>query len=104
MLLRSLAGACFSQGVILLEEGSPGTAFALLALAARLAPQNPLHLYQVAKAASLLGERELLAELRGSLRERMRASPLMDEERFTRDLEHAYRQMWRKWCGEIPPA
>jgi len=28
----------------------------------------------------------------------MRASPLMDEERFTRDLEHAYRQMWRKWC------
>jgi len=22
----------------------------------------------------------------------------MDEERFTRDLEQAYREMWRKWC------
>ena len=58
----------------------------------------------VRRAARFAGERELLAELRGSLRERMRASALMDEERFTRDLEHAYRQMWRKWCGEIPPA
>jgi predicted O-linked N-acetylglucosamine transferase (SPINDLY family) len=28
----------------------------------------------------------------------MLASPLMDEERFTRDLEQAYREMWRKWC------
>jgi predicted O-linked N-acetylglucosamine transferase (SPINDLY family) len=52
----------------------------------------------VRRAARFAGERELLAQLRGSLRERMRASPLMDEERFTRDLEHAYRQMWRKWC------
>jgi len=37
--------------------------------------------------------------LRSSLRERMRASPLMDEARFTRDLEAAYRGMWRAWCG-----
>ncbi len=36
--------------------------------------------------------------LRSSLRERMRASPLMDEARFTRDLEAAYRGMWRAWC------
>jgi protein O-GlcNAc transferase len=28
----------------------------------------------------------------------MRASPLMDEARFARDLEHAYRLMWREWC------
>jgi len=52
----------------------------------------------VRRAVRFAGERELLAELRGSLRERMRASPLMDEERFVRDLEYAYRQMWRKWC------
>jgi predicted O-linked N-acetylglucosamine transferase (SPINDLY family) len=52
----------------------------------------------VRRAARFAGERELLAELRGSLRQRLRASPLMDEERFTRDLEQAYRQMWRKWC------
>ena len=41
----------------------------------------------------------LLAELRGSLRRRMKASPLMDEPRFARDLEAAYRQMWRAWCN-----
>ncbi len=56
----------------------------------------------VRRAARFAGERALLAELRGSLRSRMRASPLMDEARFTRDLEHAHRQMWRKWCGGIP--
>jgi protein O-GlcNAc transferase len=49
-------------------------------------------------AVRFAGQRERLAELRGSLRDRMRASPLMDEERFTRDLEQAYRQMWGDWC------
>jgi protein O-GlcNAc transferase len=57
----------------------------------------------VRRAARFAGERELLAELRGSLRNRMRASPLMAEEQFTRELEQAYRQMWRNWCAEIPP-
>lgn len=56
----------------------------------------------VRRAVRFAGERDLLAELRGSLRERMRASPLMDEERFTRDLEQAYREMWRKWCEGDP--
>jgi predicted O-linked N-acetylglucosamine transferase (SPINDLY family) len=40
-----------------------------------------------------------LVEVRKSLRERLRHSPLMDEERFVRDLETAYRGMWRDWCG-----
>ncbi|MFO1424005.1 MAG: tetratricopeptide repeat protein [Candidatus Competibacteraceae bacterium] len=39
-----------------------------------------------------------LAALRGSLRERMQASPLMDGARFTRNLEALYRSMWRAWC------
>ncbi|MGH8699723.1 MAG: tetratricopeptide repeat protein [Burkholderiales bacterium] len=39
-----------------------------------------------------------LIGLRKSLRERLRQSPLMDEERFVRDLENAYRQMWRAQC------
>ena len=52
----------------------------------------------VRRAVRFAGERELLAELRGSLRSRMLASPLMDEARFTRDLEQAYREMWRRWC------
>jgi predicted O-linked N-acetylglucosamine transferase (SPINDLY family) len=40
----------------------------------------------------------LLAELRKSLRDRFRQSPLMDEKQFVRDLENTYRDMWRAWC------
>ena len=39
-----------------------------------------------------------LAALRGSLREQVQASPLMDGARFTRNLETLYRRMWRAWC------
>jgi predicted O-linked N-acetylglucosamine transferase (SPINDLY family) len=39
-----------------------------------------------------------LAELRATLRQRMQQSPLMDVPRFTRQIEAAYRQMWRRWC------
>ena len=45
------------------------------------------------------GDRALIAELRRTLRERMRRSPLMDELQFARDVEDAYRRMWRTWCG-----
>jgi predicted O-linked N-acetylglucosamine transferase (SPINDLY family) len=34
-----------------------------------------------------------------ALRQRMRASPLMDEAGFARDMEALYRQMWRTWCA-----
>ena len=44
-------------------------------------------------ALEYAGQRELLCALRTSLRPRMRASPLMDEARFTRDLEAAYLSM-----------
>ena len=40
----------------------------------------------------------LLRSLRASLRESMRKSPLMDEARFVRDLEAAYRSIWHAWC------
>jgi predicted O-linked N-acetylglucosamine transferase (SPINDLY family) len=39
-----------------------------------------------------------LAELRRTLRSRMRASPLMDAPSFTRNIESAYRRMWQDWC------
>jgi protein O-GlcNAc transferase len=39
-----------------------------------------------------------LAELRSTLRQRLQASPLMDGPRFARNLETAYRTMWRRWC------
>jgi protein O-GlcNAc transferase len=40
-----------------------------------------------------------LAELRSSLRARMRASSLMDAPRFARAIEGAYRTMWERWCA-----
>ena len=56
----------------------------------------------VQRAIKFSSELELLSSLRVSLRERTRTSPLMDEERFTRDLELAYREMWRRWCEGVP--
>jgi protein O-GlcNAc transferase len=38
-----------------------------------------------------------LSELRSTLRARMRASPLMDAPRFARNIETAYRSIWRSW-------
>jgi predicted O-linked N-acetylglucosamine transferase (SPINDLY family) len=39
-----------------------------------------------------------LQELRATLREQMRGSTLMNVERFTRQLEEAYRAIWLQWC------
>jgi predicted O-linked N-acetylglucosamine transferase (SPINDLY family) len=39
-----------------------------------------------------------LTELRTTLRDRMTRSPLMNAPQFARDVEHAYRTMWRAWC------
>ena len=50
-------------------------------------------------AVERAGDKTAIAELRRTLRERMRRSPLMDELQFARDVEDAYRRMWRTWCG-----
>lgn len=52
----------------------------------------------VQRALRFAAEDARLAELRQTLRQRMRESPLMDEFRFARDIEDAYRHMWRAWC------
>jgi protein O-GlcNAc transferase len=52
-------------------------------------------------ATELAGDLPRLAELRATLRERMRNSPLMDARRFARDVEEAYRTVWREWCEEF---
>ena len=58
--------------------------------------QTPEQYVQI--AASLAGDLPRLAELRSTLRQRMQASPMMDAPRFARDVESAFRQMWRKCC------
>jgi len=50
-------------------------------------------------AAELAGDLSRVAQLRAELRERMRASPLMDSGRFARSVEGAYREGWRQWCA-----
>ena len=54
-------------------------------------------------ATKLAGDVEQLDRLRTTLRERLRRSPLMDSARFAREMESAYRQMWRNWCSAPTP-
>lgn len=53
-------------------------------------------------AGDLARDPERLARIRGGLRETMRTSPLCDGPGFVRELEQAYRSMWRTWCDQHP--
>ena len=53
----------------------------------------------VAIAAGLAGDVSRLAGLRQQLRGRLQRSPLMDSPRFTRALEAAFREAWRRYCA-----
>lgn len=54
----------------------------------------------IARAVEIATNREDLAALRETLRARMAASPLCDAEAFARDMEAAYRAVWRDWCAD----
>ncbi|MBL8689949.1 MAG: hypothetical protein JNL04_12655 [Rhodospirillaceae bacterium] len=53
-------------------------------------------------AIELAADVERRKELRGTLRTRLLASPICDGARMARELEGAYREMWREWCGQPP--
>jgi protein O-GlcNAc transferase len=63
-----------------------------------LIAQTPDQFVQL--ALDLAGDLPRLAEMRSGLREKMRQSPLMDAPRFARNVEAAYRQIWRTWCED----
>jgi predicted O-linked N-acetylglucosamine transferase (SPINDLY family) len=62
-----------------------------------LVAHSPDEYVRIAK--TLAGDLSRLAELRSTLRQQMQASPLVDAHQFARDVEAAYRQMWRAWTS-----
>jgi predicted O-linked N-acetylglucosamine transferase (SPINDLY family) len=58
----------------------------------------------VAIASELAADLPRLAELRSTLRQKMRQSPLADGKRFAQSIESAYRMIWVAWCEANPPS
>jgi predicted O-linked N-acetylglucosamine transferase (SPINDLY family) len=53
-------------------------------------------------AVFLAGIVNKIPDIRKNVRKAFLASPFMDEAGFTRDLEAAFRDMWRTWCRKRP--
>ncbi|HSZ57217.1 MAG TPA: hypothetical protein VK797_16230, partial [Tepidisphaeraceae bacterium] len=49
-------------------------------------------------SAQLANDHDRLMQLRPALRDCLRRSPLMDAPRFARNLQAAYREIWKNWC------
>jgi predicted O-linked N-acetylglucosamine transferase (SPINDLY family) len=49
-------------------------------------------------ATGLAVDIQRLTELRSTMRERMRGSPMMNEGEFAEEIGRAIRGMWREWC------
>jgi predicted O-linked N-acetylglucosamine transferase (SPINDLY family) len=54
----------------------------------------------VRMAADLAGDESRMVRLRGTIREQMKRSPLMDAIGFAAGVETAYRRVWRVWCEQ----
>ncbi|GAQ83123.1 N-acetylglucosamine transferase [Klebsormidium nitens] len=58
----------------------------------------------VTTAVRLASDIPRLAAMRAGMRDRMLTSPLCDGPSFVRDLESAYRKVWRNYCAGRPPS
>lgn len=67
---------------------------------AELIANSPDQYIQI--AADLAGDFPRLTHLRSTIRDQLRASPLMDASRFARDMEAAYRRIWQDFCATSP--
>lgn len=56
----------------------------------------------IENAVSLAKDRDRLAAIRSTLRERMKASPLLDGNRFANHFTDAMRTAWKRWCATAP--
>ncbi len=54
----------------------------------------------IAKAVALAQNHEKLRSIRNNLRDKVTASPMMDQKLFASNMEDAYREMWKKWRDE----
>jgi predicted O-linked N-acetylglucosamine transferase (SPINDLY family) len=61
----------------------------------QLVAQNPEEYRRI--ALGLANDLPFLADLRAGMRQRMISSPLMNAPAFAKDVEAAYRKMWRNW-------
>jgi protein O-GlcNAc transferase len=71
-----------------------------LGIAADFAAKTPDQF--IALAVKWANDLPNLSRLRATLRNRMTNSPLMNAPQFARNIEEAYRQIWRSWC--VSPA
>jgi len=55
----------------------------------------------MANVVSWASDLPRLAQLRSTLRERVKSSPLSDAANFARDMEAAYRNRWQRWCASV---
>ncbi len=62
-----------------------------------LVAQSPEEFVKI--GIELAHDRARLVDLRRTIRERMKQSPLMNEPQFVRNLEAAYRELWTTWCA-----
>lgn len=53
-------------------------------------------------ATELANDLERLKDIKTTLRETMRVSPLCDGTAHTEEVERAFREMWRIWCTDAP--
>jgi predicted O-linked N-acetylglucosamine transferase (SPINDLY family) len=53
----------------------------------------------IATATRLAADHGRLAHERQTLRARLMAAPLADADRYTRAVEGAYRDLWKRWCA-----
>ena len=51
-------------------------------------------------AAALAGDLDLLDALHREMRDRMKTSPVMDQERYIREMEECYHAIWAAWQAE----